>query len=139
VHADSKRECDATHLAKLYKTTELLAEGDNWKSLSFGKLDDLSVLVTRMEGTELYSVFSKDKVAEAKALFAWACGDGLKRPSREDIQGRVLELVNPAKYTERQAKEAQGKDASAKEISGIPLTKAYCDLLGSIVDRTLPA
>jgi hypothetical protein len=92
--------------------TELLAEEDNWKSLSFGKLDDLSVLVTLTDGTELYDVFNKDKAADAKALFAWACGDGLKRPSREETQSRVLALMNPEKYAEKQAAKTSAKQAA---------------------------
>jgi hypothetical protein len=119
VHADSKREYDGTHLAKLYKTTELLGEGDNWKSLSFGKLDHVGVLVTRSEGTGLYDVFNKDKATDAKALFAWACGDGMKRPSREDVQARVLELVNPEKYPEKQAAKPSS-DAEDVEEQATP-------------------
>src|SRR5437588_6483549 len=120
VHADSKRDCDASALAKLYKTVELLADGDNWKSLSLGKLEDLSALVTRTEGTELYGVFDISKAEQAKALFAWACGDGLKRPSREDIQSRVLELLNPAKYAEKQAerqRKASESPSAAQDAS----------------------
>src|SRR5438067_9276097 len=36
VHADSKRECDASELAKLHKTVEMLADGDAWKALTLG-------------------------------------------------------------------------------------------------------
>src|SRR5262249_15329196 len=43
------------------------------------------------------------------ALFAWSWGDGLKRPSREDIASRVMELTNPAKYAEKQAEKEQRK------------------------------
>jgi hypothetical protein len=139
VHADSKRECDATELAKLYKAVELLAEGDNWKTLSLGKLLDLCVLVSRADGTELYDVFSKDKVTEAKALFAWACGDGMKRPSREDIQGRVLELVNPEKYAEKQAaKQAAKVDEQAAEEEPEPEEPEAPENLIPTETRTTP-
>jgi hypothetical protein len=79
-HADSKRECDGSELAHLFKTVELLADGDNWKCLSLGKLIDLNSLTARVEGSEVYGVFDVAKLEQAKALFAWACGDGLKRP-----------------------------------------------------------
>src|SRR5438552_10522973 len=94
-------------------TVELLGEGDNWKSLSRGKLTDLSGLVTRTEGTGLYGVFDISKAEQAKALFTWACGDGMKRPSRDDIRSRVLELVNPAKYAEKQAEKQRKASESA--------------------------
>src|SRR5207302_8051486 len=119
-HADSKRECDGSELAGLFKTVELLADGDNWKSLSLGKLSDLSSLITRTEGGELYGVFDISKAEQAKALFTWACGDGLKRPSRDDIRSRVLELVNPAKYAEKQAekqRKASESPSAAQDAS----------------------
>jgi hypothetical protein len=121
IHADSKRECDATRLAKLYMTVELLADGDNWKSLSLGKLEDLSGgLITRADGTEVYAVFDPSKTEQAKAVFAWACGDGLKRPSREDIQSRVLELVNPEEYAEKQAEREQRKASETESAEETP-------------------
>src|SRR6516165_11331535 len=73
VHADSRRECDGSILAKLFKTVDLLADGDNWKSLSLGKLEDLNILTARAEGSEVYGVFDVAKTEQAKALFAWAC------------------------------------------------------------------
>jgi hypothetical protein len=121
VHADSKRECDGSELAKFFHTVELLQEGDNWKALTLGKLDVLSSLVARVEGNEQYAIFDAAKAEQAKALFVWACGDGLKRPSRDDMQSRVPELTNPAKYAEKQAErerkaaETANKDASAKQ------------------------
>jgi hypothetical protein len=117
VHADSKSECDATRLAKLYMTVELLAEGDNWRALTLGKLIDLSSLTIRAEGSEEYRVFDVAKAEPAKALFTWACGDGLKRPSREDVQSRVLELTSPAKHAEKQAERERkaSETASAKQ------------------------
>jgi hypothetical protein len=74
-------------------------------------------LTRRVEGTEEYSIFDVAKTEQAKALFTWACGDGLKRPSRQDIDARVLELVNPAKYAEKQAEKEQRK-ASESESAG---------------------
>jgi hypothetical protein len=120
VHADSRRECDGSILAKLFKTVDLLAEGDNWKSLSLGKLEDLCSLVNRADGSEEYAVCDASKAEQAKALFTWACGDGLKRPSRDDIQSRVLELTNPAKYAEKQAERERkaNETASAKQGAG---------------------
>jgi hypothetical protein len=117
VHADSKRECDGSELAKFYHTVELLQEGENWKALTLGKLDVLSSLVNRVEGSEQYAIFDAAKAEQAKAAFAWACGDGLKRPSRDDIQSRVLELTNPAKYAEKQAERERkaSETASAKQ------------------------
>jgi hypothetical protein len=117
IHADSKRECDGSELARLFKTVELLADGDNWKCLSLGKLIDLKGLTRRVEGTEEYSIFDVAKTEQAKALFTWACGDGLKRPSRQDIDARVLELVNPAKYAEKQAEKErkEGEKESAEK------------------------
>jgi hypothetical protein len=119
VHADSKRECDGSELAKFYHTVELLQEGENWKALTLGKLDVLSSLVARVEGSEQYVIFDAAKADQAKAVFAWACGDGLKRPSRDDIQSRVLELTNPAKYAEKQAERERkaSETASAKQAA----------------------
>jgi hypothetical protein len=104
----------------LYKTVEILADGDNWKAPTLGKLEDLSALVLRADGTELYGVFDTAKAEQAKALFAWACGDGLKRPSRDDIHNRVLELTDLAKYAERQAKQASKAQESGDATDDEP-------------------
>jgi hypothetical protein len=117
VHADSKRECDASELAKMYHTVTLLSQGDGWKSLTVGKVLDLLPLVARIDGAELYSAFDIAKIEQAKALFAWACGDGINKPSREDIHNRVLELTDPAKYAAKVEKDAakEAEKAAAKE------------------------
>jgi hypothetical protein len=116
VHADSKRECDASELAKMYHVVTLLSEGDGWNSLTVGKVLDLLPLVSRVDGAELYSIFKADRAEQAKALFAWACGDGIDRPSREDIHNRVLELTDPAKYAAKVEKDAakEAEKAAAK-------------------------
>src|SRR6516225_3171047 len=62
VHADSKRECDASELALMYKCVELLAPPGSgkdapWKSLTVGKLLQLKKLIQRVDGSELYGVF----------------------------------------------------------------------------------
>src|SRR5262245_34465636 len=123
VHADSKKECDGSELAKMAKTVELLAVGDEWKALTIGKLSDMLPLIVRADGTEVYGIFDVAKMEQAKGLFAWACGDGISKPSREDIHNRVLELTDPAKYAEKVEKEQrkaaekaeQGADKSAEE------------------------
>jgi hypothetical protein len=126
VHADSKRECDASELALMYKCVELLApamivKDAPWKSLTVGKLLQLKKLVQRADGTELYGVFDKSKEVQAKALFAWACGEGLKKPSLEDITSRVLELMDPAKYAEReQEKAAKAADKAEQPDKDAP-------------------
>jgi hypothetical protein len=108
IHADSRRECDASELARLFKAVELLApQGDAWKGLTLGKLTDMLPLVTRVEGTEDYGVFNTERIEQARALFVWACGDGINKPSREDIHNRVLELTDPKKYAEKQQKAAE--------------------------------
>jgi hypothetical protein len=113
VHADSRRECDASELAKMYKLVELLSDGsDTWKALTVGKIIDMLPLIQRVDGTELYACFDKAKADQCKAVFAWACGDGLHRRSREDIAGRVLELTDPAKYAAKEAAEAAKKEAA---------------------------
>ena len=116
VHADSKSECDGDVLAHLYKTVELLCEPERWKAmaklpeppLTIGKLTVLRKLVKRVEGTEVYGVFDTAKEAQAKALFVWACGDGLKKVSLDDIKNRVSALIDPVKYA--QAQEQKAKD-----------------------------
>jgi hypothetical protein len=108
IHADHRRECDASELAKIYKAVELLAPaGDAWKGLTLGKITDMLPLVTRIDGTEDYAMFNVERTEDAKALFVWACGDGINKPSREDIHNRVLELTDPAKYAQKQQKDAQ--------------------------------
>jgi hypothetical protein len=123
VHADSRRECDGSELAKMFKTVEMLGEGDNWKNLTVGKLYDLLPLIVRTDGTEVYGIFDVAKTEQAKSLFAWACGDGISKPSREDIHNRVLELTDPTKYAEKVEKEQrkaaekgeQGAEKSAQD------------------------
>src|SRR5262249_47168892 len=118
VHADSQRECDASDLAHVYQTVAILCEPERWKAmgkqtkhpLTLGKLAILAKLVKRVEGTEVYGVFDLAKLDQAKALFVWACGDGLKKPSKVDINNRVDELLDPAKYAAKQA-EQKAKEA----------------------------
>jgi hypothetical protein len=109
-HADSKDQCNGTLLAGMYKTVETLADGDNWKKfLTFGKLKDMTTLIQGVDGTETYGCFDPSKLDSAKALFAWACGDGINKPSREDISARVLELKDPVKFAQKQAEQARKK------------------------------
>ena len=145
IHADSKRECDASELALMYEAVELLTTGDNWKALSVGKLIQLKKLETRVEGTETYGVFDLAKQEQAKALFAWACGDGLRRPSLDDITGRVIELMDPKKYAEREKQKAEkaaqaaeeGKDAKAADADEQEQTPAPENLIST--DAARPA
>jgi hypothetical protein len=132
VHADSPRECNATELAKMYQVVNTLCTPERWKAMSklpkhpltIGKLTDMLPLVTgpgdlvkagTYAGKEVYTIFNPERTEEAKALFVWACGDGLSAPSREDIHNRVMELTDPKKYAEKLEKDkkaAEEKDAS---------------------------
>jgi hypothetical protein len=119
VHADSKRECDANELARMFRCVEMLADGDAWKGLTVGKLTDMLPLIQRVDGSETYMIFDRAKAEQAKALFSWACGDGLQKPSRPDIAGRVLELTDPAKYAAKVEKDEQKKaDKEAAKAQG---------------------
>jgi hypothetical protein len=118
VHADNPSECNANDLARMYKLVELLCTPERWKAmsklathpLSIGKLKDMLPLVTRTEGTEDFAIFNAERTEDVTALFTWACGDGISKPSREDIRNRVIELTDPKKYAEKQQK-AQEKAA----------------------------
>ena len=57
---------------------------------------------------------ANNRLKALKALFAWACGEGLKQPSREDIQSRVLELIDPKRYVEKQAEQKAKEEQQAK-------------------------
>jgi hypothetical protein len=115
VHADNPTECNANDLARMYKLVELLCTPERWKAmsklathpLSIGKLKDMLPLVARTEGTEDYAIFNVERTEDVKALFTWACGDGISKPSREDIRNRVIELTDPKKYAEKQQKAAE--------------------------------
>src|SRR5262249_3661919 len=115
IHADNPRECDADKLARMFKLVEMLCTPERWKAmskltphpLSIGKLEDMLALVTRTEGTEDYAIFNVERTEDAKALFTWACGDGMSKRSREDIRNRVIELTDPKKYAEKQQKAAE--------------------------------
>src|SRR5262249_37403845 len=131
IHADSKRECDASELAHVFKCVDLLCTPEQWKALAklppnenpltIGKLLQLKKLVHRVEGTEVYGVFDKAKEEQCKALFAWACQVGLKKTSLEDVTSRVLELLDPTKYAQRveeqKAKEAQKEAKGAEDTA----------------------
>jgi hypothetical protein len=43
----------------------------------------------------------------------WACGDGINKPSQEDIHNRVLELTDPAKFAAKQEKEQRKSSETA--------------------------
>jgi hypothetical protein len=99
----------------MYKLVELLCTPERWKAmsklathpLSIGKLKDMLPLVARTEGTEDYAIFNVERTEDVKGLFTWACGDGISKPSREDIRNRVIELTDPKKYAEKQQKAAE--------------------------------
>jgi hypothetical protein len=127
VHADSKADCDASQLAQMFKAVEILCPEERWKAmaklpihpLTIGKLEDLSKLITRMEGTELYHCFDSARLDDAKALFQWACGDGINKPSRQDIAARVLELKDPEKFAAKQEEKRKAEEArKAAEAKG---------------------
>jgi hypothetical protein len=102
VHAGSEREADGSELAHMYQTVQLLATGADWARLDIGRLLALRTLIVRVPDTE--------KEIAAREIFAWACGDGLKKPSIAEIRDRVLALVNPEEHAEKQT----GKEANAK-------------------------
>ena len=60
--------------------------------LPIGKLLDIANLVERVEGTELYACFDPARLEDAKALFVWACGDGIDKPAGAVIAARRLEV-----------------------------------------------
>src|SRR5262245_28509380 len=120
-HADGRRECDGSELAKMFKAVEILSpegypawakaiKAQDKPAMTIGKLLILSKLVTRVDGTEDYVVFNASKLEQAKALFLWAHGDGLNKPSREDVDTRVLELMDPKKAEQKAAEKAAEQD-----------------------------
>jgi hypothetical protein len=127
LEADSKGDCDPNVLAKMYQAVQILCPAERWKAMSkldnhpltVGKLEDLSTLVTRVEGTELYTVFDPARLDDAKALFQWACGDGINKPSRQDIAAKVLELKDPEKYAKKLEEKRKAEEAKkAAEAKG---------------------
>jgi hypothetical protein len=122
VHADSQRECDASDLAHLYKSVEILCEPERWKAmgklskhpLTIGKLAVLAKLVKRVSGTEVYGVFDLAKLEQAKALFVWACGEGFEKRSVKDITKRVDELLDPVAFAAKEAEQKAKEEQKAK-------------------------
>jgi hypothetical protein len=155
VHADSKADCDASQLAQMYKAVEILCPEERWKAmaklpihpLTIGKLEDLSKLITRMEGTELYRCFDPARLDDAKALFQWACGDGINKPSRQDIAARVLELKDPEKFAAKQEEKRKAEEAKkAAEAKGETVDEDEADepeppknLIATEPDKSRPA
>src|SRR5262249_35335993 len=103
---------------------EMLCTPERWKAMSklpkhpltIGKLTDMLPLIDgpgdvvkrgQYQGKEVYTIFNPERTEEAKALFVWACGDGLSAPSREDIHNRVMELTDPKKYAEKLEKDKE--------------------------------
>jgi hypothetical protein len=124
VHADSKADCDANVLAQMYQAVQILCPEERWKAmaklpihpLTVGKMEDLAKLVKRVDGTELYTVFDPARLEEAKALFQWACGDGINKPARKDIDAKVQEMKDPEKYAQKleEKRKAEAEKAKAK-------------------------
>jgi hypothetical protein len=50
----------------------------------------MTPLVVCVDGNEDHGIFDTRKAKQAKALFNWAWGDGISKPSREDIHDRVV-------------------------------------------------
>jgi hypothetical protein len=140
VHASSSREADGSELAQMYQTVQLLAVGADWARLDVGRLLALRTLVVRVPDCEEYRVFDSSKESQAREAFQWACGDGLKKPSIEEIRQRVLALVDPQKHAEAQkakdAKDAQTTDEPASKDKA-PETPAPENLIST--DAARPA
>jgi hypothetical protein len=131
VHADSKRECDGSELAEMFQVVELLSPNGAlaWlatqrkldrMNMTIGKLLAMRTLIDRVEGTETYGIFNMAKAEQAKALFVWAHGDGLDKPSTEEVRNRVLELRDPAAYAvkaEEKAQKAADAQADSEQTS----------------------
>jgi hypothetical protein len=125
IEADSRADCQPDLLVKMYQTVQILCGAEQWKALckldhhplTIGKLEDLSTLITRVDTTELYSIFDTKRLDDAKALFTWACGDGLKKVSRNEVADRVKELKDPVKFaaTLEKRKEEEAEKAKMKE------------------------
>jgi hypothetical protein len=154
--ADSRGDCDPNMLAKMYQTVEILCGEQRWKAickmdkhpLTIGKLEDLATLIVRVEPSECYTMFDKAKLDDAKALFDWACGDGMSRRSRKDIAARVQELKDPAKYAQKQAEKAaeeakkqaeQDADADDQEQEEEKEATPPKNLIATQPDKTRPA
>jgi hypothetical protein len=127
IEADSRGDCDPNLLAKLYQTVQILCGPEQWKALckldkmplTVGRLEDFSMLIVRVEPTELYTIFDKDRLEDAKALFQWACGDGLHKVSRREITDKVQELKDPQKFAAKQVERAAQEEVKkAAEAQG---------------------
>jgi hypothetical protein len=127
IEADSRGDCDPNLLARLYQTVQILCGPEHWKALckldkhplTVGKLEDLATLIARVEPTELYAIFDAARLEDAKALFRWACGDGLQKVSRREIADKVQELKDPEKFAVKQAERAKAEEAKkAAEARG---------------------
>src|SRR5262249_50052873 len=149
------RECDGSELAKMYEAVELLSpngyaawakaiKAQDKPAMTIGKLLILSKLVTRVDGSELYGVFNASELEQAKGLFLWAHGDGLNKPSKEDVDTRVLELMDPKKAAEKQAEKDAKKDQPKAEDADAPEEDADDtpepeNLVSTEPDKTRPA
>ncbi len=102
--AESKRDANPASLARLYNVARLLGglaedmvtsgSALPGEGLTLTKLDALSPLVLRPEGTESYQFFSDDAVKQeaARALWDAACATGAARVGLGDLRQRVQAL-----------------------------------------------
>jgi hypothetical protein len=86
--------------------------------MSIAKLEALSPLVIRPDGTECYALFcspdDKEKSAAARALWTVAGGVGKERVSADELSDRVLALRDPEAHAKKRAAAAQeSKDGQA--------------------------
>ena len=103
---DCPSHCDVGLLQAGYHIVRLLSGGsDAWqKSLPWTKLVTMQGLVYRDDETEVYTIKPGVDEARARAVFTEAVGNEDVPPlPRADLTDRVLELVNPEKYQEKQA------------------------------------
>jgi hypothetical protein len=106
-HAQSKRDANPAVLARYWNVVRLLggltpddlAAGSAvlGAGLTLTKLEALSALVIRPEGTETYQHFSDDPVKQegARALWGVACAGDEERIDRAELARQVLALRDP--------------------------------------------
>jgi hypothetical protein len=126
--AESKRDARPADLARYWNIASVLggvtpadleAGRDALGALSLGKLEVLSPLVIRPEGTEDYQLFTDDPARQgaARALWAAACDGNVRR---QELAERVTALRDPEAHGEQHDAQPVGAPDPTPEATVNP-------------------
>ncbi len=139
-YAEAPRDADPALFARLWNAASVLGGGDaGWKKpstgLTLGKLEALSSLLVRPEGTETHALVREGIAEDAAGLWAVACDGGKGRIGRDELADRVLKLRDPDGWAVKHAPSQPAAGAPSVEDAPVEPGVTPATLAAAQVDE----